>query len=344
MTIFYKQRVKAQLKASDIAKYLDISYERYDAIEKGLVKMPTNLIDKFNELIGKGKNMNKLDYLQNEEEITRWWNEMSSKSDQRFNIQKKLKEYNIKDYNALGELTGYSSGYIRTCLCFPDKATYTFKNRMYNFLTDERNIQIPKTKTETLIETSDIYKWFASIDWKSMKAEDGFTLKRVMDESKLSSATVNKIFNKTNPLIREDALLKLKKWYNNYYKNEPTQLEIIPETTEEKCEEVCNITENHPENIIQHDEKTNIAESSSTAVTEAITNIMEHVNSFNVLTSEHEEKTNESNNLKTILLNKYTNELFALDTKIMDLQTAIEKCKLQKEIYDDILNTIRNEG
>ena len=35
---------------------LGVSYERYILIEKGLVKMPSNLIDKFNAIINKGKN------------------------------------------------------------------------------------------------------------------------------------------------------------------------------------------------------------------------------------------------------------------------------------------------
>ena len=47
-TYYKKKRKKAGLAPSDMAKELGINYKKYNLRENGVVKMPKNLIDKFN--------------------------------------------------------------------------------------------------------------------------------------------------------------------------------------------------------------------------------------------------------------------------------------------------------
>ena len=71
-TYYRKNRVKANIAPSDVAKELGLSYRRYTLIEKGIIKMPNDLINKFNEVINRGLNINKLDQLNNEQIVNEY--------------------------------------------------------------------------------------------------------------------------------------------------------------------------------------------------------------------------------------------------------------------------------
>lgn len=145
-TIWNEKRCKAGLNRSDIAKMLGISYERYILIEKGLVKMPSNLIDKFNAIINKGKNENKLNKLENDKKINDYidWL-LSNDSNGNSNLSNKMSEFNISTQKELGVLLGYADGTYLSLLK-KDKGfvSYDLKNRLYDFFNDELNIQPKK--------------------------------------------------------------------------------------------------------------------------------------------------------------------------------------------------------
>lgn len=156
-TIWNEKRCKSGLNRSDVAKMLGVSYERYILIEKGLVKMPSNLIDKFNAIINKGKNENKLNKLENDKKVNDYidWL-LSNDSNGNNNLSNKMSEFNISTQKELGILLGYADG---TCISQlkqnKDNVTYDFKNRIYDFFNDELNIQ-PKKEVQ-VIKTKNIY-------------------------------------------------------------------------------------------------------------------------------------------------------------------------------------------
>lgn len=159
-TIWNEKRCKTGLNRSDIAKMLGISYERYTLIEKGLVKMPSNLIDKFNAIINKGKNENKLNKLENDKKINDYidWL-LSNDSNGNNNLSNKMSEFNITTQSELGKLLGYADGtYLSALKKDKDKVSYDLKNRLYDFFNDELNIQpkkevqVTKTKKVTKID------------------------------------------------------------------------------------------------------------------------------------------------------------------------------------------------
>lgn len=150
-TIWNEKRCKSGLNRSDVAKMLGVSYERYILIEKGLVKMPSNLIDKFNAIINKGKNENKLNKLENDKKVNDYidWllsNDLNDNS----NLSNKMSEFNISTQKELGILLGYADG---TCISQlkqnKDNVAYDFKNRIYDFFNDELNIQ-PKKEVQVI--------------------------------------------------------------------------------------------------------------------------------------------------------------------------------------------------
>ena len=150
-TIWNEKRCKSGLNRSDVAKKLGVSYERYILIEKGLVKMPSNLIDKFNAIINKGKNENKLNKLENDKKVNDYidWL-LSNDSNGNSNLSNKMSEFNISTQKELGVLLGYADG---TCISQlkqnKDNVAYDFKNRIYDFFNDELNIQ-PKKEIQVI--------------------------------------------------------------------------------------------------------------------------------------------------------------------------------------------------
>ena len=67
MKTYYKnKRNKVGLSQSDMARELGIPCVKYEQIERGEIKMPKRLIDKFNEIITRGNNIHSLKKLEHE--------------------------------------------------------------------------------------------------------------------------------------------------------------------------------------------------------------------------------------------------------------------------------------
>ena len=132
MNLYLKRRLQNNIARSDMANMLGISYQRYYAIEKGSVKMPLNLIDKFNEIISKGKE-NEIIGLDNKVKADEFWERMHQKDDTgRWELVNKMHEFNIKNYEELVALLGYKSvNTIYNYLQRRDPAGDEFKKRLY---------------------------------------------------------------------------------------------------------------------------------------------------------------------------------------------------------------------
>lgn len=147
MNYYLKKRLHYHIPRSDMAQMLGIDYNFYYAIEKGDVKMPINLINKFNEILNRGKE-NEITTTQNELKADEFWQQMKQKNaDGRYVLVDKMHEFNIYNYETLVHLLGYSSvGTIYNYLQDKNPVGKEFKKRLYNFFSDELNIQIPKHK------------------------------------------------------------------------------------------------------------------------------------------------------------------------------------------------------
>lgn len=176
MTYFYKKRQKVGLTRSEMANQLGMAYDRYESIERGEIKMPTNLMDKFNEIINKGK-INDIERLNREKEVEEWWLQMVSDKN---TFKQKMKEFNISTYDELGVLLGYKNGTsICTYINQSRPCSFDFKNKLYSFFENELNIQKPKTapkttpKIQTDIKEYEEVTWYKNFDIKNWLRENG---------------------------------------------------------------------------------------------------------------------------------------------------------------------------
>lgn len=242
MSYYRKKRMKSGLTKSDIAMELGIDYIKYDLIEKGEIKMPTNLIDKFNEIVNRGKNENKLTQLERERKVSEWYNNMVTKENGRYKLYDKMEEFNIDTFKELALLLGYKdSSILSHYLCKRvDLAPYDFKNKLYTFFENELNMQPKKVKEikEKIVKqrkNTELLDWYNSFDLDGFMKEHNLSSCKISKDCELSTSQVNRLRNREHT-PREDTLIKLKKWYDNFDKNEVVVEEPIEESVPVKYE------------------------------------------------------------------------------------------------------------
>ena len=144
MKTYYKnKRNKVGLSQSDMARELGIPCVKYEQIERGEIKMPKKLIDKFNEIITRGNNIHSLEKLEHEREVNEYIDWLI-KDD---HLKLEMNMFNISTRNELGKLLGYKDGTILSKLFsgkYANGYCYDLKNKIYLFFHDELNMQPKK--------------------------------------------------------------------------------------------------------------------------------------------------------------------------------------------------------
>jgi transcriptional regulator with XRE-family HTH domain len=218
MKTYYKnKRNKAGLSQSDMAKELGISCVKYEQIERGEIKMPKRLIDKFNEIISRGNNIHSLEKLEHEREVNDYIDWLS-KND---HLKLEMDRFNISTRNELGQLLGYKGGSIISKL-FSGKFAdaYDLKNKIYLFFHDELNMQPKKSKKQiSNKQISDKQKLLTSKLKKYCEAY-GLTQLELSKQMCMSQPTINRILMETqivsnSTLNKIDTFLKSKSFNKN---------------------------------------------------------------------------------------------------------------------------------
>lgn len=205
MNYYLRRRLQNNIKRSDMANMLGVDYNSYYAIEKGSVKMPLNLIDKFNTIINRGKE-NEIIGFENKIKADKFWEEVSQKDETgRWILVNKMHDFNIKNYDELVQLLGYKSvGTIYNYLQGRNPVGDEFKKRLYNFFNDETNIQIPK---ETTRKSNNTYKignlprkqnakldrYYEKTDFKKILDENNITNVQIADAIGVHNSTVSQM-------------------------------------------------------------------------------------------------------------------------------------------------------
>jgi len=204
MNRYLKKRVQNHIKRSDMANMLGVSYSFYYAIERGDVKMPLNLIDKFNEIISKGKE-NEIKSAENKIKADEFWEQMHKKDETgRWELVNKMHEFNINNYDELVALLGYKSvGTVYNYLQDRNPVGDEFKKRLYNFFSDETNIQIPKAdvkrnKTYKIGNTprksnAKLDRYYEKTDFKKILQENHITNVQIADAIGVHNSTVSQM-------------------------------------------------------------------------------------------------------------------------------------------------------
>lgn len=245
-TYYKKKRRKAGLAPSDMAKELGVDCKKYSLIENGVVKMPKNLINKFNEIVNKGKNEHTLERLNNEQVVNDFWNEMKIKVDGQYNLKRKMKEFNIDTFRELSKLVGVSNSNISHYLSADWEAPYDFKNTIYLFFQDELNIQVPKKKANGPLKGKPgnnqvgrackdpvLVDWYKTTDLIKLANENNVTYEDISIGSGINLSSVSRAMRKSTNTPSYNTLKCLKEYFDKFQTN-PTIFD--DEWTKQPCE------------------------------------------------------------------------------------------------------------
>ena len=220
---YLKKRMKSGLSKTDVAKELGISYRRYNLIEGGDVKMPSNLIDKFNEIINRGKE-NKIISLENGRDADKMWEELSAKNELGVaKIYEKLDEFNIPNVKTLAQLIGYkSAGTIYNYLLKPESANDEFKKKLYLFFSNELNIQEPYVKSVRSIKggyhsssrVPELVEYYNETNFKELLKAFNMTNKELAIAVNISTGVISRLVNKKS-MPSDRVLVSIKKFFEN---------------------------------------------------------------------------------------------------------------------------------
>lgn len=215
MKTYYKnKRNKVGLSQSDMAKELGIPCVKYEQIERGEIKMPKRLIDKFNEIITRGNNIHSLEKLEHEREVNEYIDWLS-KND---HLKLEMNMFNISTQNELGQLLGYKGGSIISKLFsgkFANGYAYDLKNKIYLFFHDELNMQPKKLNKQISNKQKSI-----TSKLKKYCETYGLTQCELSKQTHISQATINRLLKETqivgnSTLSKIDIFLKNKGFNNN---------------------------------------------------------------------------------------------------------------------------------
>lgn len=237
---YLKKRMKSGLSKTDVAKELGISYRRYNLIEGGDVKMPNNLLDKFNEIVNRGKE-NKIVSLENAQEANAMWEELSSKDELGVaKIYKKLDEFNIPNIKTLAGLIGYKSGgTIYNYLIRPESAQDEFKKKIYLFFSNELNIQEPYIKSirsrnggyHPSRRTPELLKYYNETDFAELLKQYNMCNKDLAIAVNISTGVISRLVNK-KAIPSDRVLVSIKRVFEEKSAEEKgTENNTIIETT-----------------------------------------------------------------------------------------------------------------
>lgn len=224
MKTYYKnKRNKVGLSQSDMARELGIPCVKYEQIERGEIKMPKKLIDKFNEIITRGNNIHSLEKLEHEREVNEYIDWLI-KDD---HLKLEMNMFNISTRNELGQLLGYKDGTILSKLFsgkYANGYCYDLKNKIYLFFHDELNMQ-PKKLNKQI---SNKQKSITSKLKKYCKTY-GLTQRELSKQMCISQPTINRILMETQ-IVGNSTLNKI----DTFLKSKGFNKDSVDSTADEK--------------------------------------------------------------------------------------------------------------
>lgn len=224
MKTYYKnKRNKVGLSQSDMARELGIPCVKYEQIERGEIKMPKKLIDKFNEIITRGNNIHSLEKLEHEREVNEYIDWLI-KDD---HLKLEMNMFNISTRNELGKLLGYKDGTILSKLFsgkYANGYCYDLKNKIYLFFHDELNMQPKKLNKQISNKQKSI-----TSKLKKYCETYGLTQSELSKQMCMSLPTINRLLKETR-IVGNSTLSKI----DIFLKNKGFNNDCVESTVEEK--------------------------------------------------------------------------------------------------------------
>lgn len=224
MKTYYKnKRNKVGLSQSDMARELGIPCVKYEQIERGEIKMPKKLIDKFNEIITRGNNIHSLEKLEHEREVNEYIDWLI-KDD---HLKLEMNMFNISTRNELGQLLGYKDGTILSKLFsgkYANGYCYDLKNKIYLFFHDELNMQPKKLNKQISNKQKSI-----TSKLKKYCETYGLTQSELSKQMCMSLPTINRLLKETR-IVGNSTLSKI----DIFLKNKGFNNDCVDSTADEK--------------------------------------------------------------------------------------------------------------
>lgn len=311
MTIWKKKRQASGLSRTDMANELGLNYKLYSAIEKGDVKMPLNIIDRFNGIINRGKE-NEIIGAENKLNADAFWDEVSKKDETgRWELVNKMHEFNITRLEELVNLLGYkSTGTIYNYLEGRNPVGDEFKKRLYNFFSDETNIQVPKENVKKA-PTYKIGNKPREANPKLDKYYEKTNFKKIMKENNITNVDIAKVIGVHNSTVSNMTCKKYKPSYR--------VIQLVKDYLDKALEEK-KVTITLPEVPLLYP---NIPVQNLN-VTELVPNYFE----------EDAKKTDKKPNN---VIEKYEQELKDVDELIELYETKLKDLKIRQKVCNEVL-------
>lgn len=336
MNNYKNKRLKSGLTQSDMATELGLSTTRYKAIEKGLVKMPKDLIDKFYNIIETKTNsfeiMNKREYIED------WFSKLLNEEENGKTMFKNLMtKFNVTNMKELGQCIGYKDGsYIGHCLNGDCNVPYSFKNKLYNFFNDEKNIQIPtnkpkttKEKTEVVVTNSEedkLLEWFNNFDLSGFLKINNITINIIYSNTGIHPSTLNNILNGTMKYKPRLSMLKRLHDYVTGFNKEK-----VLESNEEK---IVETTVDFP-SVEDYIEVTGFSNNGIPATHTVVNSTFEEVTDNDVASTDNKLADN-----ITELISYYEERIDSLQDNINNFQNLIQDYEKNIATYREVISKL----
>lgn len=324
----YKRR-KSGYTRSQMANELNIPYNKYVEIERGDRQMPSRLIDKFNEVINRGKHINKLESLNKEQEVNRWIDEMrqlTSDSKTSYALKDVMKDFNINSYKELCELLDIDCGTVHNILAGRAKSK-DICNRLYDFFHDELNKQpIAKTKPITktkLTREKNIsparqieLEWWNNFDLNDYLNKHNMNQQEFSMETGISRAQMSRLVSTdhTPKAPWSTTIARLRKYVESHEKTQDLKDEMPELPSENKQEEI--VVEK------QHTNSNNIA-----------------INTIENMIRDYDKKISD----EMIYIERMNAEIDKMKLIVNTHNLAINDARSKKESLQEVLSVISNE-
>lgn len=321
------KRKKSGISDYNMAYELNIPYKKYLEIERGEVKMPSNLIDKFNQIIHRGTSANQLSNMQRDSKVNEWFEDVTKKVDDKGKLKLKelMNEYNISTYAELASLCNISKSYLSTILT-SDNITWNIdkvKNKLYDFFHNELNIQPVRKKkinsNNSTVINDELISWWKDFDIEKFMSDNNIDLESFSKELGMSQQSVYRWCNYKSSVPYGKNIIKIKEFVENYKKNKNDEIEELKEQLPELPTEV-----NAP---IKH-----------STITVDFHNVVEQIKKDDIVVEVIKSK-----------IDSYLNNLEGLEYEIVKLNEQIDERKKEvqlltskKDALVDILNDLES--
>lgn len=323
----YKRR-KSGYTRSQMANELNIPYNKYVEIERGDRQMPSRLIDKFNEVINRGKHINKLENLNKDKNVSEWMDEMrklTSDSKTSYALKDVMKDFNIDSYKELGHLLNVDPSTIGNVLAGRMKGS-DLCGRLYDFFHDDLNKQSKsidieqlksKTKARYLSNSNkELLSWWNDFDLQAWLKENKLKQIDFAEMVGLNNSSISKYCTDSNSVPFPKNLETIYNCITAYNNDEIQDLkDKMPELP----------SENKQEEIVVETQHTN----SNNIVIDTIENMIK----------DYDKKISD----EMIYIERMNAEIEKMKLIVNTHNLSINDARSKKESLQEVLSVISNE-